>query len=154
MADAPYAPTLKDLVRTSYENSKDKGFWDYENGQTVETIPSKLALIMSEAGEALESYRDPASDNLVPVPAEVLENLIHWAGIDNEDGSQRYKDCVTARDLLHKWQAKPKGFDIELADIIIRVCDLAGAKGIDLSAAVQTKAAYNRGRPRRHGRVV
>jgi NTP pyrophosphatase (non-canonical NTP hydrolase) len=152
MADAPYRLTITELVDQSYKNSSQHGFWDDE--RTSETIPSKLALIMSEAGEALESYRDPSSDDLVPVPASVLSNLIYWAGIENADDSQRWKDCQKAKDALAKWNAKPKGFDIELADIMIRVADLAGALGIDLESAVQKKHAYNLGRPRKHGRVV
>ena len=152
MADAPFALTVRDLVHQSHKNSADHGFWDTE--RTDETIPSKLALIMSEAGEALESYRDPKSDEMVPVPVDVLENLVYWAGIGNVDDSQRWKDCQAAKDLLDRWKAKPKGFDIELADIVIRVGDLAGALGIDLDAAVQRKHAYNLTRPHRHNRKV
>ena len=40
----------------------------------------------------------------------------------------------------------------ELADVIIRVLDFAGARGLDLDGAVQAKIEYNRGRPYRHGR--
>jgi len=39
----------------------------------------------------------------------------------------------------------------ELADIVIRVYDLAGALGIDLDAAIEVKHQYNVGRPYRHG---
>lgn len=38
---------------------------------------------------------------------------------------------------------KPEGFGSELADIIIRVCDLAVIAGIDLEQAVEQKAAFN-----------
>ena len=46
---------------------------------------------------------------------------------------------------------KPTGFPIELADVIIRVYDLAGALGIDLDEAVEIKHNYNKTRPFRHG---
>jgi NTP pyrophosphatase (non-canonical NTP hydrolase) len=46
---------------------------------------------------------------------------------------------------------KPEGVPIELADILIRVFDLAGRYGIDLDKAVAEKMAYNEGRPYRHG---
>lgn len=46
---------------------------------------------------------------------------------------------------------KPEGFGVELADVIIRVCDLAYAKGIDLDTLVILKMAYNSTRPYRHG---
>lgn len=46
---------------------------------------------------------------------------------------------------------KPEGFPVELADILIRVADLAGAYGIDLEMALSAKLGYNETRPYRHG---
>jgi len=46
---------------------------------------------------------------------------------------------------------KPIGFPSELADIIIRVGDLAGRHGIDLGGAILRKMAYNQTRSHRHG---
>ena len=39
----------------------------------------------------------------------------------------------------------------ELADILVRVLDMAAAKGYRLGLAVKLKAAYNLTRPHRHG---
>lgn len=150
VADAPYRKSLSDIVKDSHENSAAHGF--YDNEETIETVPSKLALIHSEVSEALESYRDPESDNLVKVPESVLEMLIEAAAKSDND----HDIVVTsnARQLLEKWRNKPRGLDIELADIIIRVADFAGWKGIDLEAAIAKKHAYNVTRPHKHGRVV
>lgn len=46
---------------------------------------------------------------------------------------------------------KPEGVPSELADVIIRIGDLAGSLGIDLGAAVVAKLEFNRTRPHRHG---
>lgn len=35
------------------------------------------------------------------------------------------------------------GLEVELADAMIRICDLAGAKGLDLGGAYVEKRAYN-----------
>jgi len=40
----------------------------------------------------------------------------------------------------------------ELADIIIRVCDLAGARGINLEEAVLLKMEHNKTRQHLHGK--
>lgn len=42
----------------------------------------------------------------------------------------------------------------ELADIIIRVLDTAGARSIDIGRAVQLKMAYNATRPHMHGKLA
>lgn len=46
---------------------------------------------------------------------------------------------------------KPEGIGIELADAIVRICDVAEMYQIDLAAALQEKMAYNETRPYRHG---
>lgn len=50
-------------------------------------------------------------------------------------------------------EGKPEGIPSELADVIIRVGDLAGCYGIDLEAAVVQKMAYNKTRPHKHGKA-
>ena len=37
--------------------------------------------------------------------------------------------------------------EVELADAVIRICDLAGALGLDLGGAIASKPAYNLTRP-------
>ena len=39
------------------------------------------------------------------------------------------------------------GVEVELADAVIRICDLAGALGLDLGGAIASKLAYNLTRP-------
>lgn len=47
--------------------------------------------------------------------------------------------------------SKPEGFGIELADIVIRVMNLAEELGVDLASEIMTKMHYNTTRPYRHG---
>ena len=46
---------------------------------------------------------------------------------------------------------KPEGIPTELADAIIRICDLSEKYGIELADAFITKFAYNHTRGYRHG---
>ena len=46
---------------------------------------------------------------------------------------------------------KPEGFTYELADILIRVFDLAGGLRLPLEEALERKMKYNKTRPHRHG---
>jgi NTP pyrophosphatase (non-canonical NTP hydrolase) len=50
-----------------------------------------------------------------------------------------------------KEDGKPVGFGSELADILIRVADLAGKLEINLEQIVHDKLEYNALRPHRHG---
>lgn len=50
-----------------------------------------------------------------------------------------------------KISGKPDGWPTELADIVIRVLDLAEVTGVDLGAEIQRKHEYNKSRPYRHG---
>jgi NTP pyrophosphatase (non-canonical NTP hydrolase) len=46
---------------------------------------------------------------------------------------------------------KPVGFPVEIADVMIRIFDLAGYLEIDLDSAVEAKMKFNRQRSYRHG---
>lgn len=46
---------------------------------------------------------------------------------------------------------KPEGIPSELADAVIRICDLAYREKIDLADAIMEKLAYNTTRGYRHG---
>ena len=44
-------------------------------------------------------------------------------------------------------------YEIELADAVIRIMDIAGGENLDLSGAILAKMAYNKTRPFRHGKT-
>lgn len=61
------------------------------------------------------------------------------------------RDPNMALTTIIKVGGKPEGFPIELADLLIRVADMAELYGIDLEEAIHVKMEYNRTRPYRHG---
>ena len=57
-----------------------------------------------------------------------------------------------AKEIFHRLSDnKPEGFVYELADILIRVGDLAEHLGLNLDVAVQKKMEFNKKRAYRHG---
>lgn len=49
---------------------------------------------------------------------------------------------------------KPEGIPAELADVILRILDMYGQYGIDISSALAEKHEYNKTRPYKHGGKV
>lgn len=120
---------LRTMQRAAHDNAVAHGFVSDDGDEHV--IPRSLMLIVTEVAEAMEAYRD------------------YGFNVDDER---------TIMDVVEKAQndgatadCKPEGMASELADVIIRVGDLAEHLGIDLDRAVTLKMAYNASRPYRHG---
>lgn len=125
MTDHPHL-TLVKVQEDSFENSKAHGFWDKPD--TIDTVPAKLALIHAEVSEALEEFR--------------------------KGNMELYYEEFGGGFDAHILSKKPEGFGIELADVVIRVADLASHLGIDLTEMVAIKTAYNLTRPKMHGKLL
>lgn len=127
-----------------HDTAVEKGWWEPQlhDGVFVQrTFGDLIALVHSEASEALEEHRDghsptevyfPNAGGYGPLCANMNEAIV-WAG-------------------SYGW--KPEGIPAELADIIIRVLDICGHYGIDIESALRTKTAYNQTRTYRHGEKV
>lgn len=103
-------------------------------------------LITESYGTALEkgwhdSEEDGIAAKLLLIHAEVSEAAEAYR--DGDDG-----EWVT---ISGEHDGKPEGLVVELADVIIRIADLAGAVGMPLEYALEQKLLYNKSRPHRHG---
>ena len=92
-----------------HQNAVAHGWWEEprEDGTLI-------ALIMSEAAEALEALRK---------------------------GNKPDEHCPQF-----------SGAEVELADVIIRIMDMAEARGWDVAGAIVAKHEFNKGRPYKHGK--
>lgn len=100
-----------------------------------------LSHLQSECWRIAEEHgwHETADD----VAAKLL--LIHS---EVSEATEDYRDDLMK--IYHR-DGKPCGFPIELADIIIRVLDLASILNLDITTAILMKMHYNESRPYRHG---
>ena len=117
---------IEDLVVSAHAAAVLKGF--ASDGKR-RPVSEHVALMMTELGELYEAHRDGFT------PAEHLYE--GQTGVSREHNDQT---------------PKPVGIPSELADLVIRACDMAGEYGIDLEKAIEEKLRYNRSRPYKHGR--
>lgn len=110
-------------------------------GERTKGVPvmSKLMLICTEVAEAAEVFRN----------AKLFQRLDTCYEAGDEKGTY-FLDYVDREQR----PAKPEGFGSELADIVIRVFDLAEDLGIDLAAEIKRKMHFNESRAYRHGGKV
>ena len=92
-----------------HDNAAVHGWWEEprEDGTLI-------ALIMSEAAEALEALRK---------------------------GNGPDEHCPQF-----------SGAEVELADVVIRIMDMAEARGWNVAGAIVAKHEFNKGRPYKHGK--
>lgn len=84
-------------------------------------------------------------------PADALQELLAGALVAQ-------KLCLTHSEISEAMEGHRKGLmddklphrsmiEVELADAIIRACDLAGALRLDLGGAIEEKLSFNKTRP-------
>lgn len=114
-------------------NNHQKGWRSGDLEPQRRNFGELIALLHSEVSEALEAYRDG-----IPVSRVLYENPL--------DKADLVKSFISHGEL-----AKPVGVASELADVIIRVLDMADEWDIPLVQALIEKHRFNQSRPARHG---
>lgn len=118
---------INDLAKQIQRNNVEKGFYE-----EAKNLGEMLALIHSEVSEALEADR---KDHYFKGD---IQSILHQE--DQENFKAQFSNQVKS------------SFEDELADIMIRVMDLAAYKGVDLEAHIQVKMRYNALRAYKHGK--
>ena len=117
---------LTELASLIHKNNVEKGFWD-----APLNVPERLMLTVSELAEAMEADRK--------------DHMADLSGFDTLHSS--------GADFKKNFETNIKNsYEDELADVIIRVLDLAAGQNIDIAAHIMYKVNYNTGRPFKHGK--
>jgi NTP pyrophosphatase (non-canonical NTP hydrolase) len=127
------------LIETAHGNSKEKGFWGSDDGLDL--------------SEAVLNPRDEI-DQVMGV--HILLSKLMLIVTEVAEAAEDARAGGEVLGMYFNSAGKPEGLLVELADIIIRVGDLAGViekkTGRKLSHAIAAKMAYNHGRPTMHGK--
>ena len=132
---------LNELAKQIHQNAKSKGFWDKER-----EIGTRLMLCVSELVEAMEADRKDRFakidrfDKKLKTSRVILENKDIDGVTPERAWIAIFEECI--KDT----------FEDELADTIIRILDLCGAKGIDIEKHIELKMKYNESREKMHGK--
>lgn len=118
---------INELSKEIHQNARNKGFFDSEKN-----IGEMLCLIHSEVSEALEADRKNryTTGSIETINSFVIDEMFVT------DFKIGVKDT----------------FEDELADIMIRVMDLAAFKGINLEQHILAKMRFNSMREHKHGK--
>ena len=142
---------IKEIIKKAHENAKGKGFYDcpvcgtpdnahhsaycldsFTDMVRQKNIGELLMLVVSELSEALEAHR---RRGIIKVNLDNIETL-------------KDKDEF----MIHFERHIKDGFQDELADAVIRICDLCGYLNIDLERHIQLKMQYNETIEYKHGK--
>lgn len=115
--DCKILPTVSncglELQRACHKASKDAGWWIEQQGY-------------SDLGEELF------------VPLEVVPTKLCLIHSEISEAMEAHRKDLMDDKLPHR-----KGIEVELADAVIRIMDLAGALDLDIGGAIAEKMAYN-----------
>lgn len=143
--------TLNELRDEIHENAKNKGFWD-----SPRETGTLLMLCVSELAEAMEADRHKIYCDLMRY-YEKRQNEFILKHKQETDPMfyPRSPELVLTDDEIEKQTFEhhvKDTFEDELADAVIRILDLCGAKGIDIEKHIELKMKYNATRERMHGK--
>ena len=116
---------INKICENIYQANKAKGFWEDR-----EDLDKKYS------GNELEFVKKASKAQMLAlIHSEISEALE-----------------ADRKNLMDNKLSHRTGLEVELADAVIRIFDMAGGLGIDLGGAIEEKLNYNTTRPYKHGK--
>lgn len=122
---------FNDKCRSIFEANKLKGFWDERLA-----IPKKMRDTCLFTDEEIISVEKAFKGQLLMLMVSELSEAME----------------ADRKDLMDDKLTHREGFEVELADCVIRIMDAGGGFGLDLEGAISEKLEYNTSRPYKHGK--
>lgn len=144
------ATGLSVLLDAVTANNYEKGWRprpDQPMGHTTRNMGELIALLHSEVSEAFEAYRNNE-------PVLWFEHNVKVNGetqISGPGSGFADQSYLTDTDTGEAVLGKPQGIASELADVLIRLVDMAQEHDIPLISATISKHEFNQTRAFRHG---
>lgn len=127
--DKSFIEAFKQIQIRAHQNSRSKGFW-----KAVEGLEHLFSADGNET--ALREITGMVNAQKIALMHSELSEALEG---DRKDASD---DKLPNRSML----------EVELADCIIRIMDLAEKRGLDVARAIIEKMVYNSTRPYKHGK--
>lgn len=156
-----YLHLLTPLAQKIHERNVRLGFYEPEK---VRDFDGMMMNVVGEVSEAHEEWRHGRGFNETywMVDASVGDSFraqdgkLYVRNYDYDSLTDQPEWLEMTPKLLRNMPnmvgyLKPEGIPSELADIIIRVLDIAAFHEIDIAGAIADKMLYNETRPYRHG---
>jgi len=127
--DIGFTPYLNTKIEEIHSHAKDAGWW--ENPRSSSSV---YALFHTEISEAVEEERKPQFEHLQD------RGIYHYISSSGEKlliSGYRSYDSENGVDLF---RPKPEGTGVELVDMVIRVLDYLGHRGLKLPEKAQANA--------------
>jgi NTP pyrophosphatase (non-canonical NTP hydrolase) len=128
---------ISDMMKEVHDLAIEKGWYEKPKSPL-----EALMMMVSELAEAAEEVRKgtPYVYQFLPI---IVDNKLN----------HEY-ELITPDHKMFSSHRKPEGLAVELADCVIRIFDFAEYLKIDLEEAIAMKHAFNKSRPKMHGKLI
>jgi NTP pyrophosphatase (non-canonical NTP hydrolase) len=120
------AEGVNELVETAHTASRNSGWWTHR----------------ATGLDLIQVIINPANDLQKLLGAALVAQKLCLTHSEISEGMEGHRKGLMDDKLPHRSM-----IEVELADALIRIADLAGALGLDLGGAVVEKMAFNAVRP-------